>query len=291
MPANDHYSAYLLLCVALGALRIAQGIRWRVAQHARLSQLWHGLDAGWAVVSVLVASQAPSSVVQGTAIWFVLGALAGWLLLRLATSDASTAKAVTAGAAQVQGSRTYAPSQPGLELPDWYQEYLLCFGVGLLVFASAALIRFPLFADFHFLTYVSSPAGACWMFLVAITLARIGLHCAGSFVQRSMDRGVRGGLEVHPLCRELFGDIRRVICKPEETARLTGDDVYVYRVVGSRAAGVVVAEFRPVDQTLSELVQGLVYMDSGARQSLNAGSARTLVPPSLTPAPELQTAS
>lgn len=248
----DSYSAYIVCCVAIGLLRVAEGVRWRRSVGGRLSEFWVGMDACWAVLSVLVVMTAPSEVVRGVAIWFALGTLGSWFLVR-----------------KGHLLKTDLHKKKSTPLPGWYQEYMLAFGLGLITFGLVTLFRYsPLHAESP-LEFALQATGALWLSFLIVTSVRALSHLIGWGVQRGLDRGVLSGLQDNSSCKELFGDIERIMCKPQESARYTHDGVLVYRVHGSRATGVVVAEFRPVSDSLHEVVQGLVYMDSGERRSLN----------------------
>ena len=241
----DIYKAYLLACCALGTLRVVQGWRWTSGRSAPLNEVHVGLEALWAIVSVSVLAVTDALQIQGVVIWYVLGSLCGWLLLR------PRARHV---------------------LPLWYQEYLIWFGLGLAGLAVNALVRYTAVEPMPLLLFVSQPVGLVWLLGSSVLVGYTIHEAAAGLMQRSFDKGVLGGLRGHPQCSELFGDIQLILRKHEESARVTGEDVLVYRVEGSRAAGVVVAEFREASDQVNEVVQGLVYMDTGERTSLNVGS-------------------
>lgn len=245
----DSYKAYLLACLALGALRVIQGWRSSVGRVAFMHWRHLLLEAACLLASAAVLMAAPAPQVQGVALWYLLGTLGGGLLLR---------------------PRVHAL------IPEWYQEYMLLFGLGLSGFAVNALVRYPLTELAPVLAFVSYPTGMAWLFAISALGVFAVYELVVGLLQRSYDRGVLGGLQGDPRCSELFGEIRQIFRKHEESARVSGDDVLVYRVEGSRAAGVVVAEFRETpDQSpqVNEVVQGLVYMDTGERSSLNVNSS------------------
>lgn len=252
----DIFKAYLLACFALGTLRVVQGWRWSSGRSAPLQELRFGSDAIWTVVSVAVLVAAPAMQVKGVAIWSALGTLGGWLMLPLWS--------------------TKLRSRGRLMLPDCHHEYMLWFGLGLAGIAVNALARYSMPEPLPLSMFLLQPVGLIWLVGLSALVARTLYDLFAGLMQRSFDRGVLGGLQGHPKCSELFGDIRQILRKHEESERVTGDDVLVYRVEGSRAAGVVVAEFRqvndPANERVNEVVQGLVYMDTGERSSLNVGS-------------------
>lgn len=245
-----------MCCGALGGLRLVEALRWRGAAGGRLSELQMGLDAGWAVLSVVVIMLAPSDAIRGVAIWFALGTLGSWLLVRKGYL--------------LQEAQAHRRAGP---LPDWYQEYMLGFGAGLTGFSLGTLLRYSPADPLPLSHFGLQASGVLCVGFLLVTVLRAVLLLVDWGLQRNLDRVVLGGLREHPQCLALFGNIERVMCKPEESARYEHDDVLVYRVEGSLARGVVVAEFRAVNESFSEVVQGLVYMDSGERTSLNAGSA------------------
>ncbi|MEM7218443.1 MAG: hypothetical protein AAF515_08770 [Pseudomonadota bacterium] len=153
-------------------------------------------------------------------------------------------------------------------LPAWWISYRLLFAAGSAGASAVIVARHRPLADAApLIEFLASPVGLAWAVGGAVAIVASCVFLRSARTQRLQDRGVLLGLRQHPRCAEVFGVIERVSWQPGSTNEVVGEDVLVYRVEGSRAAGVVVAEFEPARE---RLVQGLVYLDNGERSSLNA---------------------
>ncbi len=124
-----------------------------------------------------------------------------------------------------------------------------------------------------------TPKKRNWLILGLLGCAGLGLLVAAGVGGAAywgwsvFARQAREALNRNPVIREHIGEVRDMEFEIQATGLEEGDDVFVFRVEGSKGAGVVTAEFDSPDADREEIRSGTLRLPSGKSHDLTVQDA------------------